>query len=362
MKPDILWQVPLSSAGLGGVAATESVVIVSDRELDDTVDVWRCFNSDGTPKWSIRNPAPGNLDYGNSPRATPVIVDGLVYLAGAFGHLTCVTLSTGDVTWETNLRDEYEPPEPPKWGSCSTPLVLDGRVIVNPGAKDASLVALDAKTGRELWKCPGRPAGYGSLIAMKVGGKKQIIGHDDTSLGGWDPATGRRLWRMLPPRPGDFNVPTPIVVGEKLLICTENNGSRIYEFDDAGKLKPKPLATNNRLAPDTHTPVVTCGRVFGVWRRLFCLSLAKNLKELWTADDQAFTKYGTLVADDARVLFISLSGELILIDARAEDFNPIARMKVLEEESSLYSHPAFIGDRLYLRGAKSLYALRLPGK
>lgn len=357
--PDVLWSVPLTAGGLGGVAATHDRIIVSDRELNDTTDAWKCFSSEGKLLWSVRNPAPGNLDYGNSPRATPVIQDGRVYLSGAFGHLTCVTLAKGAVEWETNLRDEFEPDDSPKWGACSTPLVLDGRVIVNPGAKAASLAALDAKTGKLLWKTPGKAAGYGSLIAATVRGKTQIVGHDTATLGGWDPATGERLWSLLPEKAGDFNVPTPIALDDKLVVITENNGTRLYDYDDSGKLVPKPLAVNRRLVPDTHSPIVVGNRVLGVWRRLYCLDLGKNLKELWSADDQAFTKYCAIVSDGTRALVIGMAGELILLDALADRYQPLGKLKALDSETGLYSHPAFVGGRIYLRGSASLTASRL---
>lgn len=354
------WQTPLASIGLGGLAATEQFVIVSDRELNDTLDCWKCHDAaDGSLRWAVRVPAPGLLDYGNSPRATPVIASGRVFLFGAFGHLLCVNLADGETVWETNLRDEFEPDDEPKWGACSTPLLLGKKLIVNPGAKDASLAALDVDTGKLLWKTPGKAAGYGSLIAASVHGRKQIIGHDAISLGGWDPETGERLWALVPEKPNDFNVPTPMLWNGRLVVSTENNGTRLLAFDDSGRIVPKPLAVHRKLAPDTHTPVVCGNRLFGVWRRLYCLDLSRNLRELWSADDTAFNKYCTIVADDHRVMVISMAGELILFDAAADDFDPIARLKPFAGDAGMYSHPAFVGRRIYMRSGNALVALDL---
>lgn len=309
--------------------------------------------------WSYRYPGLGNLDYGNSPRATPVIAGKHVYLYGAFGNLACVELSSGKPVWEMNVLAEFEPAEKSKWGTCSTPLLVDDRLIVNPGAKDASLVALEAKTGKVLWKTPGAPAGHGSFIAGTFGGVMQVVGHDVDSLGGWDPQTGRQLWRLKPDHPNDFNVPTPIAVDGKLLVATENNGTRLYAFDAEGKINPKPAATNKRLAPDTQTPVVTAGRVFGVSRRLFCLDLANGLKEVWTAADAAYANHCTLVADATRVLIITLQGELILLDAKAAKYTELARMRLFDEEKGLYAHPAFVGRHMYVRGSRSIVRVGL---
>lgn len=360
--PKVIWTHPLSAPGLGGVAATVEYVIVSDRELGDTTDAWVCLRADtGTVVWTVRSPAPGSLDYGNSPRATPVIRDGRAYLHGAFGHVTCVELATGKTVWELNTRDEFEPAEVPKWGTCSTPLLVGDTLVLNPGAKDASLVAVEAATGRVVWKAPGKPAGYGSLVLATLGGVEQIVGHDAVSLGGWEPATGRRLWTLVPERPSDFNVPTPVVVGDKLLVTTENNGTRLYAFEAGGRIVPEPVAVNRRLAPDTHTPVVAAGRVFGVWRRLFCLDLAKGLEPVWESDDQAFGGYCAAVTDGRRVLVVTARGELVLIDARAGEFAPLGRVRLWAEERGLYAHPAFVGTRAFVRGGGEVVCVELGG-
>jgi outer membrane protein assembly factor BamB len=342
------------------VAATREYVIVSDRGLRDTADVWTCLAAaTGKPVWTIRYPAPGSLDYGNSPRATPVIRDGLVYLHGAFGHVTCADLATGKVVWELNTHDEFEPAEKPRWGTCATPLLVDDKLILNPGAKDASLAAVDAKTGKVLWRAPGQPAGYGSFVLAKFGGPDQIVGHDAVSLGGWDPATGKRQWKLVPDRPNDFNVPTPVVVGDKVLVGTENNGTRLYGFRADGTIVPKPVAAFRRMASDTHTPVVAGDRVFGVWRRLFCLSIKDGLKPVWEGEDRAFGGYCAAVTDGTRVLIVSLEGELILFDADTQKFDPVGRLKVFEGDRGVYSHPAFVGTRAYVRGSSSVVCVDL---
>jgi outer membrane protein assembly factor BamB len=346
--------------GPGGVAATADHVLVSDRELNDTTDTFHCLSAkSGEIVWSFRYPAPGNLDYGNSPRATPVIAEGYAYLHGAFGHVACVDMANGKPIWELNILDEFEPATKSRWGTCSTPLLAGDRLIVNPGAKDASVVALDAKSGKLAWKSPGKAAGHGSFILAKLGGVAQAIGHDVDSLGGWDPATGRRLWRQQPDHANDFNVPTPIAVGDKVLVSTENNGTRLFAFDGDGKITPKPIAVHKRLAPDSHTPVVTAGRVFGAWRRLFCLDLANDLKEVWVAADLGFTGYCTIVADEKRILVVTIQGELVLIDATADKYAELGRMKIFDGGNGLYSHPAFVGDRAYIRGSGAIVCVDL---
>jgi outer membrane protein assembly factor BamB len=356
-----VWEAPLAAPGLGGVAATADLVLVCDRELNDTVDVWRCLGAaDGKERWAARYPAVGNLDYGNSPRAAPLVHGGRAYFFGAFGDLTCAGLATGKVAWQLNVRDEFEPTDERKWGFCSSPLIAGGRLIVNPGAKDASLVALDPATGKVAWKSPGKPASYGSFVTGTFGGKPQLVGHDTDTLGGWDPATGTRLWTLRPERRGDFNVPTPVAVGNRLLVTTENNGTRLFAFNSDGTVDPTPVAANKKLAPDSHTPVVVGDRVFGVWNRLYCLSITDGLKEVYDADGQAFTGYCSAVASGERVLIVARTGELILLDAAADEYTELGRLRALgKDEKGVYSHPALVGTRVYVRGSSSVVCLDL---
>ncbi|MBA4187400.1 MAG: hypothetical protein C0467_05205 [Planctomycetaceae bacterium] len=360
-KLEPVWTVNLTAPGLGGVAATAEHVLVSDRELNDTVDVFRCLSaSDGKELWSRRTPAVGNLDYGNSPRATPLIHEGNVFLLGAFGDLACVDLLTGKARWALNVRDEFDATDERKWGVCDSPLIANGNLIVAPGAKDASLVALNPKTAKVIWKTPGKPAGYGSFIAAQFGGVHQIIGHDSETLGGWDAKTGKRLWTVTPERRGDFNVPTPILVGDKLLVTTENNGTRLFAFNAEGVIDPKPVAVNKRLAPDTHTPVLAGDRLFGVWNRLFCLNVKDGLKATYDQEGQAYSGYCAAVATEDRVMVVSKTGELILLDAKASDYTELGRLAALgKDEKGVYAHPAFVGTRVYLRGSSSLVCFDL---
>ena len=355
---DFAWSAPLAAQGPAGVAATADVVVVADRDLADRNDVFRGLSAeDGGELWAVRYPAAGELDYGNSPRATPLIHEGLAYLLGAHGHLHCVEVESGEILWRRDLVNDFRV-TPPTWGYCSSPLIADGRLVVNPGAADASLVALDPETGDVLWKSPGRPPGYASFILAELGGRRQVVGYDAESLGGWDPATGRRLWELVPPHGGDFNVPTPVVLGGRLLVSTENNGTRLYDFAEDGTIVPEPVASNETLAPDSSTPVVLGGRVYGCWSGLHALD-ADDLQPAWSAADQPYQGYASLIAAPGRLLVTGEDGDLLLVDATADEHRLLSRLPLFPERTQILSHPALAGRRLYVRGAASVVCLEL---
>ncbi len=355
----VRWSQPVMNGGLAGVAVAAGRGLVADRDPTDENDVFRCLRAeDGELIWRLAYPVAGSLDYGQFPRATPVIHQGLVYCLGAFGDLRGVNLADGAVVWKKHLVKDLGGARP-KWGYCSTPLIVGDWLIVNPGGPAASLVALDRRTGEPRWKTPGQPAAYASFICATFGGRRQIVGYDEKSLGGWDPQTGARLWTLRPPRPGDFNVPTPVAVDGKLLVATENNGARLYDFAADGRLIDPPVAVFADLASDTVTPIVAGRRLFGCHQGLYCLDLAGALHSLWFSRDPAFDGHVSFFASADRVLAVTASGELLLLRAGGAQCEILSRLRVADDDSESYASPAFAGGRLYLRSANTLRCLEL---
>ena len=350
------WRKPLSGPGLAGLAATTNLVFVADRDPLDEHDAFLAFRAtDGELVWQLEYPARADLDYGQSPRATPLVRHGRAFLLGACGQLHCVDATSGKVIWKRNLPRDFGA-RIPKWGYCSTPLWVDGRLIVNPGASNASLVALDAASGKVLWKTPGPPAAYGAFILAELGGRLQIVGHDEVSLGGWDPRTGRRLWTLTPPRSGDFNVPTPVAHEGRLLVVTENNGARLHGFRDDGTILPEPLLRTEALLAQTSSPVITGGCVFGWDHTLRCLDLGDGLKEIWTLPNSASGTHASFLAADGRLLVVTEGGELLLLKVASP---PVveSRLRFTPEDTGGYAHPALAGGRLFLRNQSHLLCL-----
>lgn len=351
------WQATLPADGVGGLAATENEVIVSGRDTLDEADLWLALDAKtGRERWRYVSPAPARtpLDYGNSPRATPLIAEGRLFLLGAFGHLHCLDLSNGELIWTSHLPLEFDAPLP-KWGHAASPLLIDKKLIVQPGGAEASIIALDPETADLIWQTPGRRAAYASLIHGMVNGKPQLIGLEEKTVGAWDPATGKRLWEHTPPNSGDFNVPTPLFDGTHLYLSSENNGTRVHAFDTDGKLIAKPLAQHEDLSPDSHTPVLAAGKLIGFHNDLHFLD-AKTLKPLATIEDRAFGVYVSLITDGRRVLTLTEKGVLLLHDLNGRE---LGRLQLCDSSTHVLSQPALVGNRLYVRLGEQIACLVL---
>ncbi len=348
-----VWQGATVPGALAGLSVAADNLLLAERDLSNRSDVLRCLDArTGGLRWRAAFPAAGKLDYGEAPRATPVVHDGRVFWLGAFGDLRCLDLANGALVWQRQLIREFGG-KLPTWGTCATPLLAGGLLIVNPGAPQASLAALDPATGVTRWTTPGDPAAYGAFVPATLGGKPQVVGHDQHSLGGWDPRSGKRLWSHIAPASGDFHVPTPLAIDGTLAVADEDNGTRLFAFDATGKPMADLLGSAPALAPDTATPVATCGRIFGFHRRLHCLDLAHGLRALWQSDTDLLGGHASLFASPNRVLVVGMNSELILLDATVPECRITSRLRLLENAVESYSHPALVGSRLYFRyGAK----------
>ena len=366
-KASFIWRQPLRRGGLGGIAATEKYVVLGDRDVTNKFDEFRCYRAaDGEVLWTVQYPAIGDLDYDNLPRATPLIHDNKAFLLGAFGDLTCTELETGTVVWRTNIIAMFDGEKNVVWGMCSSPLIADGKLIVNPGGPDASIVALDPQTGDLIWQSPGGRHAYASFIIATLGGVRQLVGYDQTTLGGWDLTNGNRLWTLTPKHRADFNVPTPVTANGKLIVTTENNATRLYSFDNNGQIIQKADATYRELAPDISTPIVIGNRLCCVHDHLYCLDLNDSLKPLWIGDDEAFGDSAQLIASDERLLVLGLGGEILLIDPAQSSLQVVSRLSLFDDSRSkrtqLLSYPALIGSRLYVRGDSELLCVDIDPK
>lgn len=358
-SPKFQWSTTLPNEGVGGLAVASGCVVAGSRDALDQQDVWSCLETEtGKLRWRLMYSAPGRLDYGNSPRATPLIALEHAWLLGAFGHLHCVRLTDGEVVWKANLASQFRMPIL-TWGLAGSPLLADGRLIVQPGGPEASIVALDPLSGNVLWATPGLAAGHASIVGTTQNGESQLIGYDKVSLGGWSTRTGERLWTIVPRETGDFNVPSPIIHGAGFIVASENNGVRKYGSRTDGQLGFEQEEQYAALSPDSHSPVISGDRLLGIHNGLHCLSLSDGLKSVWRLKDRAFRNYGSLIATKERILALTFKGELILIDPHQAEPVILSRLLLLEDGSDCWSHPAIAGHVLYVRLGREICRMNL---
>lgn len=338
------------------MAATEEFVIVTSRDKSDASDLYVCLDSEtGLKLWELTISCKGELDYGNSPRATPIITEDRAILLSAFGELRCVDIETGETVWSKHLIDDLGGALP-IWGFCPSPILHDGLIFVQPGSAEASIAAIKLEDGEVAWSQPGEKAAYSSPMIIDTPKGKQLVTYDINSFNGYDPATGKVLWEHKPKLNGDFNVPTPVAVDGGLILMSENNATRIHRFDNQGKLENKPTAENLDLNSDSHSPVLVGNNLVGLNGKLYVLNIKDSLKQLSVVDEDDFGIYCSAIACEDRVLVVGNEGVLFFYQISGKGAELLGRMATQPPKSQVLSHPAMVGHVLFLRGPDGIDA------
>lgn len=157
--------------------------------------------------------------------ATPLIVDGVMYVTSAWSKVFALDARTGKEIWS------YDPKVPREWiiNACCDAVnrgvaLSNGRIYV--GTLDGRLVALDAETGKPVWETltVDRSMRYSITGAPRVVKGKVIIGNGGAELGvrgyvtAYDEETGKQVWRFytVPGEPGKKDGAASDEVLEKL--------------------------------------------------------------------------------------------------------------------------------------------------
>jgi outer membrane protein assembly factor BamB len=139
--------------------------------------------------------------------------------------LYCFDLE-GKLLWKKDIgildSGPYNAPDL-QWGFASSPVLHDGKVIVQCDARNqAFLAAFDAATGRDLWRTDRDDvATWGTPTVATQEGSTQVLVNGWRHMGGYDLSTGKELWRLS--GGGDVPVPTP-VVSEGVAYITNAHG------------------------------------------------------------------------------------------------------------------------------------------
>ncbi|HBN75207.1 MAG TPA: hypothetical protein DD473_05205 [Planctomycetaceae bacterium] len=355
------WEVPLQGEPNAGIAVADGRVFVADRDFLNQFDRFVCLSADsGELIWQMIVPAIGDLDYGNSSRSTPLVQEDSVWFQSAFGNVYCCRVKDGQLMWQSNAISQYGAGRELVWGLCSSPLLADGKLILNPGGPKSSLVALNAQTGELRWSTPGNDYGYGSFIAARIGSQNVVIGHDKTTLGAWDVATGNRLWSVTPEESEDFNVPTPLIDGNHVIVATENNGCRVYKMQDLETGPPELIGRQPLLNPETSTPLLVRGMLYGVSEgMLYCLKVP-SLEIVWKKTATAFHSHASLMSDGERIYLVA-DGELFVFKAASDRYQELGHQELYRPGTPIYSHPAVYKNHLFTIGKNQLRCFDLTG-
>jgi outer membrane protein assembly factor BamB len=350
-EPRELWRIPIGPGWSSFAHASGRLFTQEQRGEDEAVS---CYDAEtGALIWMQTNKARFfEIVSGAGPRGTPTIADGRLYSLGGTGVLQCLDPANGDVLWKHDLPAELNAPVP-MWGFSSSPLVIDGRVIVFAGAKgDDGLVAFDATSGEVAWRVAS-PAGgmsYCSAQQIELAGFQQVVFGDAKGLFAVEPSDGRVIWRF---RPSKWNGPAmcqPQQAGPASLVVPLGDGVGVarleFEIDESDNWQITEAWTSNRLKPSFNDFVVHSGQLFGFDQNIFVSLNATTGERNWKRGRYGFGQVILLPTTD-QMIVVTEQGNLVLVATDPERHLESGQFSALNDKT--WNHPILVGNYLFVR-------------
>jgi outer membrane protein assembly factor BamB len=201
--------------------------------MDSSEHEWKvyCYNkANGSIKWE-RTACKGVPKIRRHPKSThantSIATDGkhVVAFFGSEG-LYCYDMK-GDLKWKADfgvLKSVFYLFIGAEWEFASSPILYDNVVVVQCDVFQSSFVAaLDAETGKELWRANrDELPGWCTPNIYLDKGKARVAVNGYKHRGAYDFKTGEEVWRMS--GGGDIPIPTPIV-GDSLIFMNSAHGA-----------------------------------------------------------------------------------------------------------------------------------------
>lgn len=293
---------------------------------------------------------------------TPIYANERLYCCfGAYGSV-CIDTSTGKKLWEnTELAIQHEN------GPGSTPVLWENRYILHcDGTDEQYLVALDAATGKIVWRTPRSGTmddnpqlrkAYGTPLLLQLGGQTVIASPAANWVYGYDPTTGQELWKVAYGEVGFSTVPRPVTGNGLLYVATgfmqgrllalrlgddvRATPSLVWSFDKQIPTIPSPLLVGPHMYLVSDTGIVTC-------------LAAEDGKVRWRERIGGNFAASPLHAD-GKIYLCSRDGLTTVLSDTGE-FSVLAKNKL---QGEILASPAAVGKAIFVRTDKAIYRLEL---
>ncbi len=347
--PKLAWKATDLGAGYSTVAVVKGRIYTAGDKGESSF--LHALDLDGKLIWSSNLGKSGERGGYHGPRAQPTVDGGFVYIMGQFGDLVCHETAGGKEVWRKHLKNDFKG-SVGGWGYSETVIVDGNNVICTPGGQDGTMLALNKKTGEQVWRTAELKDGaeYVSPTIATIGGVKQYVQMTGRSVFGVAP-DGTVLWRAN--RPGrTATIPTPIVHKDMVFVASGYGvGCNMFKVTKAGNTFTAEQVYENKGMVNHHGGMVLLGEhVYGYsdGKGWSCLKLSDG-ETVWS--DKTIGKGAITYADGRFYLRAeSGSGTIALIEASPAAYKQISRFDQPDRSGKQsWPHPVVLNGRLYIR-------------
>jgi hypothetical protein len=360
----LAWTVKVGRGWASPVCDSGTTVL---HERDGENEVLRAMDSStGKESWrfSYRSDYQDNFGMEDGPRSTPAISGGLVVSHGPQGLVHAVSMKDGILRWKVDLASKFSSPKG-FFGRCSSPLVIDGKVVFDVGGPNAGMVALELKTGNLAWSSTSYGNDYSSPVPFEVNSGRLILSFMREGFLALNAKTGKEVFfeRFRSSISASVNAASPVVAGNRVFLSScYDVGAGLWDYrgNPPGEGRFDTL-WKKKDALDCHysSPVAFGEFAYGFHGRqernpvLRCISL-KDGKVMWEAPSMGA---GNLIRAKDKLIVLCEDGELIVAEASPKGFRSFHRQQILG--TGARAHFSLANGRLFARDPRRLVCLLL---
>jgi outer membrane protein assembly factor BamB len=285
------------------------------------------------------------------PRSTPAVADDTVYTLGQHGQLRAWDARTGSPRWSRDLPRTYQPDV--DYGFPWSPLILDDLLVLGTGSCG---LAVRTQDGSFAWGADEKAGACASPVPWPQGGKLAVLlvtmspDRSRAGLAAVEAGTGRRLWKAEVWNEKWGAVCNDLVAdGRQVFVSSAETFSLGASFEVRSEGRLEQRWASPKLSCYTGNAVLAGGYLYLVGKSglLKCVDWEDG-REAWS--ERGFGSHGTLIWAD-RTLFVlsSQTGELTAAAAQPGGYAQHRRAHPFSERGASFTAPALAQGRLYCR-------------
>lgn len=367
---NILWKAPLSGAG------ASSPIVFGDRvyltsftgygvpgepggQLQDLQRHLLARSlADGSLIWDraipARLPEEEHIrDHGyaaNTPIADTEMVYAFLGKSGvfAFDH-------DGQQRWQADVGTGTN-----GWGTAASPILHGDLLIVNASVESESVVALDRRTGKEVWRVKEVRESWNTPIVLSLpNGQTELVFASMGQIWGIDPATGTKLWNCATDITW-YMVPSLVAHDDVVYAIGGRSGvtGLAVRAGGRGDVTASHRLWTTQKGSNVPSPIYHDGHLYWVNDSravAVCVNAATGEVVYEQRLERAGQFYASLLLGSDRIYALSRDGQCFVWAAKPK-FEQLA-MNDLRDGSIFDASLAVSGNRLLLRSDKNLYCI-----
>jgi hypothetical protein len=365
---NIVWKAELPGAG------ASTPIVVGDRifltsysgyavpkeepgDLDQLVRHLLCVDlKTGKLLWDkqveARLPEPERIrDHGyaaNSVVADPQRVFAFFGKSGvfAFDH-------SGRQLWRAEVGDGTN-----GWGTAASPVLFGNVVIVNASVESQSLVALDQKTGKEVWRAKGMRESWSTPLLIPVDDETELVVPVFEKILGFDPQTGKQLWSCNTDIRW-YMVPS-LVAHDGVVYCVggRSGGALAVRAGGRGDVTDSHRLWTGRKGSNVSSPVYHDGHLYWAHEAtgvVYCAEAKSGEIVYEQRLERAGQIYASALLADGKVYYLTRDGRTFVV-AATPDYELVG-VNELRDGFTFNASPAIAAGQLLIRSDRFLYCI-----